>query len=105
VSLAVDELGGTLSADERMAGEGRPRSGAAAQARQHYEAILAAATRARDELRVAISYRSAPLTQTRLINAHVWANRSLWNAAKDVCFHERLPYEGKEEGILWELAL
>jgi hypothetical protein len=100
---ARTELMGELSAAERMGT--RMPSQRVVHARDHYNAILATATRARDELMFAMHQRAALKTQTRLINAFAWANRELFRAAQAVANAENLPHDGIEHGIKWEVSL
>lgn len=97
----LDELAGKLGPDEARS----CARAATVQARQHYEALLAMATQARDEVRAAVDGHATRAALVRRINAFAWANRELWRAAQQLVRVERLPHDGANDGIAWEVPL
>lgn len=82
--------------------------------REHYELMLRLAKKCAEELRCT-QFQGLPkmgpgaagphARLARLINSFAWANRSLFNAAKDLVVAEDLPDDGRGDGIVFEVLL
>ncbi len=106
-AIAERELAGELSAAERARMD-RPATVTIDEARDHYELMLQLTRRAARELSECLDLgvpRRGSSFARRLANSYAWASVSLARAAAELVRLEKLPDDGRAEGIIHEVLL